>query len=182
MTAEPTLLELIEAKRDGAEHAPAQVARLVDAFTSGQMPDYQMSAWLMAGYLRGLTPGETVAMTDAMARSGRLEDLSDLPGVAVDKHSTGGVADTTTLIVAPLAAACGLYVAKMSGRGLGHTGGTLDKLESIPGYRLVLPSQEFRRQVVPSTRCATSREPSRPSRSSSRRSCPRRSPAAPASS
>ena len=148
MTGEPTLLELIEAKRDGAEHSPAEIAHLITAYTAGVMPDYQMSAWLMAGYLRGLTPTETIAMTDSMARSGRVEDLSSLPGVAVDKHSTGGVADTTTLIVAPLAAACGLFVAKMSGRGLGHTGGTLDKLESIPGYRVVLSPDEFADQVA----------------------------------
>jgi len=148
VTGEPTLLELIEAKRDGAEHTPAQIARIVGAYTTGAMPDYQMAAWLMAGFLRGLSPAETVAMTDSMARSGRVEDLSGLPGVAVDKHSTGGVADTTTLIVAPLAAACGLFVAKMSGRGLGHTGGTLDKLESIPGYRVVLTPEEFAAQVA----------------------------------
>ena len=147
MTVGPTLLELVEAKRDGAEHAPGDVARIVDEFTTGRMPDYQMAAWLMAALLKGLSDAETVAMTEAMARSGRVEELAGLPHPAVDKHSTGGVADTTTLIVAPLAAACGLCVAKMSGRALGHTGGTLDKLEAIPGYRVVLGHDEFLAQV-----------------------------------
>ncbi len=147
MTHVPTIIELIEAKRDGREHTPAELERIVGDYVRGDMADYQMAAWLMAVYLNGMTSAETVALTGAMARSGRLIDLDDLPGVAVDKHSTGGVADTTTLVVAPLAAACGLCVAKMSGRGLGHTGGTLDKLSAIPGYRLELTPDEFRAQV-----------------------------------
>jgi pyrimidine-nucleoside phosphorylase len=139
--------ELIEAKRDGHEHAPQDVARLVSAFTAGDVPDYQMSAWLMAALLRGLSAAETIAMTEAMAASGERIDLSSVPGVKIDKHSTGGVADTTTLVLAPLVAACGVPVAKMSGRGLGHTGGTLDKLESIPGFRVELSTSEFVEQV-----------------------------------
>ncbi len=141
------MVELIEAKRDGHEHSAADIERLVSSFVGGGVPDYQMSAWLMAAFLRGLAFEETVALTGSMARSGRVLDLSGLPGPAVDKHSTGGVADTTTLIVAPLAAACGLHVAKMSGRGLGHTGGTLDKLAAIAGYRLELTPEEFEAQV-----------------------------------
>jgi pyrimidine-nucleoside phosphorylase len=139
--------ELIELKRDGHEHDPAQIERLVLGFAHGEMPDYQMSAWLMAAVLRGLSADETVSMTEAMVRSGDVVDLSGIAGVKVDKHSTGGVADTTTLVLAPLVAACGVPVAKMSGRGLGHTGGTLDKLSAIPGYRIELSPAEFVSQV-----------------------------------
>lgn len=145
--SEPTFEELIERKRDGHEHTPEEIERVVLGFTNGEMPDYQMSAWLMAALLRGLSADETIAMTDAMVRSGRVLDLSAIPGVKVDKHSTGGVADTTTLVLAPLVAACGVPVAKMSGRGLGHTGGTLDKLESIPGFRIELSAEDFVEQV-----------------------------------
>jgi pyrimidine-nucleoside phosphorylase len=139
--------ELIELKRDGHKHGSAQIERIVLGFTRGEMPDYQMSAWLMAVLLRGLSVDETVAMTEAMVRSGDVVDLSGIAGVKVDKHSTGGVADATTLVLAPLVAACGVPVAKMSGRGLGHTGGTLDKLAAIPGYRTELSPAEFVAQV-----------------------------------
>lgn len=146
--AELTIEELIEIKRDGGKHAAGELRRLVDGFVSGDLPDYQMSAWLMAAFIRGLDHSETVELTRAMASSGRVLDLSAIPGTVVDKHSTGGVADTTTLVVAPLVAACGVPVAKMSGRGLGHTGGTIDKLESIPGFRTALSPEEMIAQAA----------------------------------
>lgn len=139
--------ELIENKREGLAHTADEIARIIEGFTSGRMPDYQMSAWLMAVYFRGLTREETSAMTSAMVASGEIADLSAIDGVKVDKHSTGGVADTTTLVLAPLVASCGVPVAKLSGRGLGHTGGTLDKLEAIPGFRVTLGAEEFVAQV-----------------------------------
>jgi pyrimidine-nucleoside phosphorylase len=142
-----TFEELIEVKRDGRAHTEEEIFCVVDSFTRGEAPDYQMAAWLMATLLNGLDADESVWLTDAMVRTGHVLDLTSIPGKKVDKHSTGGVADTTTLVLAPLVASCGAYVAKMSGRGLGHTGGTLDKLESIPGFRVELGEEEFVRQV-----------------------------------
>lgn len=141
------MVDLIEKKKLGGCHDAAEIRFIIQGFNMGEIPDYQMAAWLMAVWFRGLTAPETVALTLAMADSGMKMDLSPVEGVKVDKHSTGGVADTTTLVVAPLAAAAGVKVAKMSGRGLGFTGGTIDKLESIPGMRTSLAASEFIRQV-----------------------------------
>jgi pyrimidine-nucleoside phosphorylase len=137
-------VELIRAKRDGREHYGAEISSLVEAFTRGDVPDYQMSAWMMAVLLRGMTEAETAALTEAMLHSGQVMDLSALPGAKVDKHSTGGVGDKTSLILAPIVAAGELTVPMISGRGLGHTGGTLDKLESIPGFNVNLGPGEFK--------------------------------------
>src|SRR5262249_48893294 len=140
--------ELIQRKRDGGELAPAELSDFVLGYTRGEVPDYQMSAFLMAVYFRGLSAAETFALTDAMIRSGETLDLGTALGrKVVDKHSTGGVGDKTSLAVGPLVAACGVPFGEMSGRGLGHTGGTLDKLESIPGYRVELATDEFVDQV-----------------------------------
>ena len=136
-------VDLIRKKRDGGEHSRKEISSLVEAFTRGDVPDYQMSAWMMAVLLRGMTEAETAALTEAMLRSGQVMDLSALPGAKVDKHSTGGVGDKTSLILAPVAASGGLLVPMISGRGLGHTGGTLDKLESIPGFNVNLSPGEF---------------------------------------
>jgi len=140
--------ELIRRKRDGEELAPDEIAELVLGYARGDVPDYQMAAFAMAVYFRGLSPRETFALTDAMIRSGETIDLGTALGrKVVDKHSTGGVGDKTSLAVGPIVAACGVPFGKMSGRGLGHTGGTLDKLESIPGYRIDLATDEFVAQV-----------------------------------
>lgn len=137
-------IDVIRHKRDGHELSSAEIAHLVDGYTGGDIPDYQISAWLMAALIRGLTRAETAALTEAMLHSGDVLDLSDFGAAKVDKHSTGGVGDKTSLVLAPVAAAGGLIVPMISGRGLGHAGGTLDKLESIPGFRVDLPLTRFR--------------------------------------
>lgn len=137
------ILDIITKKRDGFALNELEINFLIHSYTHDEIPDYQMAAWLMAVYLRGMTMEETAALTMAMARSGNMVDLSAVPGIKVDKHSTGGVADTTTLILAPMVAAAGIPVAKMSGRGLGFTGGTIDKLESIAGFNTTLSQNEF---------------------------------------
>lgn len=138
---------VIARKRDGEALDADELAAFLDGYLAGAVAEEQMSAFLMAGVLRGFTTDEAVAMTDVLVRSGDLVDLSDLTGPTVDKHSTGGVGDTCTLVVAPLLAACGVQLAKLSGRGLGHTGGTLDKLESIPGFRVDLSPEQLHDQV-----------------------------------
>lgn len=141
------MYDIIAKKRDGYELSEAEISYLIQGYVKGEIPDYQMAAFLMAVFLKGMTENETLFMTNEAAHSGDMVDLSPIEGIKVDKHSTGGVGDKTTLIVAPIVAACGVKVAKMSGRGLGHTGGTVDKLESIPGYRTTLSREEFFRVV-----------------------------------
>jgi pyrimidine-nucleoside phosphorylase len=139
--------ELIELKRDGAELTPEDIAELVLAYARDDVPDYQMAAFCMAVYFRGLSSRETYALTEAMIESGETLDLAPIARKVVDKHSTGGVGDKTSIALGPVVAACGVPFAKMSGRGLGHTGGTLDKLESIPGFRIELDRDAFVSQV-----------------------------------
>ena len=146
-------IDLIRKKRDGGELSREEITSLVNAYTKGDIPDYQVSAWLMAAVLRGMTRAETAALTDAMLRSGEVLDLSSLSARKVDKHSTGGVGDKTSLVLAPLAAAAGVAVPMISGRGLGHTGGTLDKLEAIPGFNVNISVSEFRR-ILETCGCA----------------------------
>jgi len=146
-------IDVIRKKRDGGELSRFEIESLVAAYTHDSIPDYQVSAWLMAVVLRGMTRGETAALTDAMLHSGEVLDLSGIAAKKVDKHSTGGVGDKTSLVLAPLAAVAGVTVPMISGRGLGHTGGTLDKLEAIPGFNVNLPVPEFRR-VLEKCGCA----------------------------
>ena len=141
-------VDLIQRKRDGEELSPQEIAALVDGYTRSEIPDYQMSAFLMAVFFSGMTDREVSALTECMIKSGETVDLSAIPGMKVDKHSTGGVGDKTSLISAPLAAAAGVVVPMISGRGLGHTGGTLDKLESIPGFRTDLTIEELKAQLA----------------------------------
>src|SRR4051794_17684574 len=144
---ERSIVELIVAKRDGASLSAAEIARFVREFGTGAVADYQMTAFLMAAFVRGLDDAETVALTEAMLHSGTVLDLSAIAGVKVDKHSTGGVGDKISICLAPLVAACGVPVPMVSGRGLGHTGGTLDKLEAIPGFKVALDVDSFPRIV-----------------------------------
>ncbi len=183
-----TFVEIIAAKRDGQTLSPGEITSLVEGLGRGELADYQMAALLMAVFFRGLDDAETVALTQAMLAFGRVLDLGGVAGVKVDKHSTGGVGDKVSICLAPLVAACGVPVPMVSGRGLGHTGGTLDKLEAIPGFRTELLDADFARIVrrggplhdradrtrsrpptSASTRCATSRRRSSRSRSSWRR-------------
>jgi pyrimidine-nucleoside phosphorylase len=141
-------VDLIHRKRDGEELSAEEIAYLVDGYTDGTIPDYQASAFLMAVFFSGMTDREVSTLTERMVMSGEKVDLSSVPGIKVDKHSTGGVGDKTSLIASPLAAAAGVTVPMISGRALGHTGGTLDKLESIPGFRTNLSIEEFREQLI----------------------------------
>ena len=141
------VVELIRRKREGSSLTEEEFRFLIDGYVEGKVPDYQMSAFLMACYFRGMSSDETLTFTKLMLHSGEVIDLSEIPGVKIDKHSTGGVGDKVSLILAPMVAACGVPVPMISGRGLGHTGGTLDKLESIPGFRTDLSISEYK-QVI----------------------------------
>ena len=139
--------ELIKMKRSGRQHTREEIQFIIDGFVSGSLPEYQMSAWLMAVYFKGMTAKETATLTDVMLHSGRVLDFSNAKSIAVDKHSTGGVGDKASMILAPIAAAAGVTVPMIAGRGLGHTGGTLDKLEAIPGFSVNLSLEKFSEQV-----------------------------------
>ena len=141
------MYDLIMKKRNGESLSREEIEFMISEYTAGSIPDYQMSAMMMAIYFRKMTPEETADLTMAMAKSGDILDLSDMEGVKVDKHSTGGVGDKTSIALTPMVAACGVKIAKMSGRGLGHTGGTIDKLESFPGFSTSITSEHFREQV-----------------------------------
>jgi pyrimidine-nucleoside phosphorylase len=141
-------VDIITQKRDGAELTAEEIEYFIEGFTRGEIPDYQASSWAMAVLLKGMTPRETADLTLSLARSGDQLDFSDIVPIVLDKHSTGGVGDKTTLVVTPIVAANGIAVGKMSGRGLGFTGGTLDKMESIPGFRVGLTTDEFCKQLV----------------------------------
>src|SRR6266576_646347 len=147
------VVDLIPRKRDSGELTRKEIEELIAAYTRGDIPDYQMSAWLMAVVLRGMTRPEIAALTEAMLHSGSVLDFSGLPGTKVDKHSTGGVGDKTSLIIAPIVAAAGVPVPMISGRGLGHTGGTLDKLESIPGFNTQFSLEKFVEAVAKHNIC-----------------------------
>ena len=141
------MIDLITKKRDGGVLSSEEIKFIIDSYVKGDTPDYQISSFLMAVFYQGMNDEEQYALTKAMLESGEEIDLTKIDGIKVDKHSTGGVGDKTSLVVAPLAASFGVKMAKMSGRGLGHTGGTLDKLESIPGFNIEVGSDDFFRQV-----------------------------------
>ena len=142
------IVDLILRKRDSGTLTRNEIASFVYGYTIGDIPDYQAAAFLMAAFLQGMNEEEMLSLTDAMLNSGRVLDLSDIPGRKVDKHSTGGVGDKVSIPLAPIVAACGVPVPMISGRGLGHTGGTLDKLESIPGFSTALSIEQYRRQLA----------------------------------